>query len=141
MRRVGVAVKQLDGVFRPLHEGVVDLALRKHRAHGQRAVGQSLGGGHQVGRHIESLRGKRLADSAEAGDHLVEYQQNVMPVADLAQALQVADRRQYHAGGAGNRFDDDRGDGRGVMQGDQALELVGEMRAPLRQPRENALCS
>jgi hypothetical protein len=46
--------------------------------------------------------------------------------------LQVAFRRRQHAGRAGHRLDDDRGDGRRVVQGDDAFEIVGEMRAPVR---------
>ena len=33
MRRIGVAVEQLDHVLRPLHEGVVDALARDHAAH------------------------------------------------------------------------------------------------------------
>jgi hypothetical protein len=50
----------------------------------------------------------------------------------IAQLLQVALGRDQHAGGAGYRLDDDGGDGGGVMQGDEALELVGQMGAPGR---------
>ena len=77
--------------------------------------------------------GERLADAAETRDHFVEYQEDVVLVADLAQALQVADGRQDHPGRSGDGLDDDRGDGGGVVQRDQALQLVGEMGAPLRQ--------
>ncbi len=48
-------------------------------------------------------------------------------VADLAQALQVALRREQHAGRAGDRLDDHGGDGGGVVQRDDPLELVGEL--------------
>ena len=37
---------------------------------------------------------KGFADAAEARDHLVENQQDVVLVADLAQALQITDGRQ-----------------------------------------------
>ena len=46
--------------------------------------------------------------------------------------LQIALRRDQHAGRAGHRLDDDGGDGRGVVQRDDALQLVGELRAMLR---------
>ncbi len=46
--------------------------------------------------------------------------------------LQVALRRHQHAGRTRHRLDDDRGDGRGVVQGDDALQLVGEFHAMLR---------
>jgi hypothetical protein len=93
-------MKQFDRILRTLHECVVDLALRKHRAHGNRAVRQSLRSRDQVRRHVEGLRSKRFSDPAEACDHFVEYQQDLVLVADFPQTLQVPHRRQYHAGGA-----------------------------------------
>ena len=93
------------------------------------------------GRHAELLRGERRAGAAEAGDDLVEYQQDAVPVADLAQALQIALRRNQHAGRAGDRLDDDGGDGRGIVQRDEPLELIGEIaRRVSGSPRENAFC-
>ena len=130
--RIGVAVEQLDHVLRTGHEGVVDFLLHEHRAHRDDAVGDALGGGDDVGRDAEIVRGERRAETAEAGDDLVEDQQNAVLGADLAQLLQIALRRDQHAGRAGHRLDDDRGDGRGVMQRDDALQLVGEFRAMLR---------
>ena len=57
-----------------------------------------------------------------------------MLVANLAQALQIALGRQQHAGGAGHRLDHHRGDVRGIMQGHQTLELVGDFGAMFRLP-------
>ena len=71
----------------PVHEGVVDLALHEHRAHRDDAVGDALGGGHDVGRDAEIVGGERRAEAAEAGDDLVEDQQDAVLVADLAQLL------------------------------------------------------
>ena len=128
MGGIGVAVEELDEVFRPVHEGVVDALLGHHSAHGYGAVGQALGHAHQVGSDAEGLRRKGRAGAAEAGDDLVEDQQDAVPVADLAQALQVALRRHQHAGTAGHGLDDDGGDGAGVMQRDAALQVVGKLR-------------
>ena len=55
-----------------------------------------------------------------------------MLVADLAQALEIALRRRKNARGSGHGLDDHGGDGGGVVQRDDALQLVGEMRAPFR---------
>ena len=55
-----------------------------------------------------------------------------MLVADLAQALEIAFRRDQHAGGAGDRLDDDRGNGGGVVQRDDAFQILGQVDAMLR---------
>ncbi len=52
-----------------------------------------------------------------------------MLVAQRAQALQVTLRRNQHAGRAGDRLDDDGGDGFRAVQRDQTLDVVGELRA------------
>ena len=73
-----------------------------------------------------------MTEAAEAGDHLVEDQQDAVPVADRAQPLQITLWRRQHAGRSGHRLDDNRGDGRRAVQCDDALELVGKVRAPFR---------
>ena len=51
--------------------------------------------------------------------------------ADLAQALQIALRRDDDAGRSLHRFDDHGGDGARIVQRDDALEVFGEMQAPI----------
>ena len=97
MRRIGVAVEQLDRALRAGHQRVVDLAAGEHRAAGNGAVGDALGGRHQVGRDAEIIGRERRAEAAEAGDDLVEDQQDAVLVAEFAQALQIALRRRQHA--------------------------------------------
>ncbi|MEJ0007647.1 MAG: hypothetical protein WDM77_15100 [Steroidobacteraceae bacterium] len=53
--------------------------------------------------------------------------------ADIAQALQIAHGRQQHAGGAGDGLDDHGGNGRGILQGDDLFQFIGEFGAVLRQ--------
>ena len=53
---------------------------------------------------------ERRAESAEAGDDFVEDEQDAVAVADLANALEIALRRNEHAGRTGDGLDDDRGD-------------------------------
>ena len=103
-----------------------------HAAHRHRARGDALGEGDHVGHDAVALGREGVAEPAEAGDDLVEDQQDAVLVADRAQPLQVALGRGQHAGRARHRLDDHGGDGRGVVQRDDALELVGEMRAPVR---------
>ncbi len=50
--------------------------------------------------------------------------------ADFAQLLQVALRRYQYARGTGERLDDHGGDGRCIVQRDEALQFLGEMLAP-----------
>ena len=53
VRRIGVAVQELDEVLGSGHEGVVDVRLDEHRAHRYAAVRDALGHRHEVGRHAE----------------------------------------------------------------------------------------
>jgi len=75
--------------------------------------------------------GERRAEAAEAGDDLVEDEQDAVLVADRAQALEIALGRQQHAGRAGHRLDDHRRDGRRVMQRHESLQIVGQFGAML----------
>src|SRR5206468_1786735 len=75
---------------------------------------------------------KRRAEAAERGDDLIEDQQDVVLGADGGEALQVALRRNEHAGRAGDRLDDDGGDARWVVQDREPLQIVGKLRAVLR---------
>ena len=130
MPGVGIAVEEIDAVARSLHEGIVDPLLHDHPAHRHGAAGNALGEGDEIGRDAEILARKRLAQAAEAGNHLVEYQQDAVLVANLAQALQIALRRDQHAARTRHRLDDHRGDVGGIVQRDDALlQLVGELGA------------
>ena len=68
-----------------------------------------------------------LAQAAESGDHLVEDEEDAVPRADLAQALEIAFRRHQHAGRARHRLDDHRRDGRRVVQRAEPLQLVRKL--------------
>ena len=132
MAGIGVAVEQLDHVLGPVHEGIVEALAHQHAAHGHGAGIHALGEGDHVRDDAVALGGEGGAEAAEAGDDLVEDEQDAVLVADLAQALEIALRRRQNAGGAGHGLDDHGGDGGGVVERDDALQLVGEMRAPFR---------
>ncbi len=87
MRRISIAVEQLDDVFGPAHEGVVDALAHQHAAHRHRARRDALGKRDHVGDDAIALGGEGIAEAAEAGDHLVEDQQDAVLVADRAQPL------------------------------------------------------
>ena len=63
-------------------------------------------------------------EPAEAGDHLVEAEQDAVPVAELAHALEVAGRRHERAARVLDRLDDHHGDRLGPGLLDRRLELV-----------------
>src|SRR6266540_3320644 len=81
---------------------------------------------------MSGLTPYRSAETAVTGDDLVEDEQDAVLVADGAQPRQIALGRGQHAGRSRHRLDDHGGDGRGVVQRDDALELVGQMPAPVR---------
>ncbi len=72
-----------------------------------------------------------LPSAAEAGDDFIEDQQDAVLVADFAQALQVADRWDQAAGGAGDRLDKASGDRVGAVSVDEALKVIGEVDAAM----------
>ena len=75
-----------------LPEGLHHPLARDQRADGGVGRGQALGAGDQVGRDAEALGGEPVPDAPEAGDHLVEAEQDAVRVAELAHALEVARR-------------------------------------------------
>ena len=122
-------MEQLDLAGRAGHQRIVNPAARKHRAHRNDTVGDPLGGGDEIWRDAEIIGGKGRAETAEPGDHLIEDQQDAVLVAQRAQALQIALRRDQHAGRTGDRLDDDGGNGFSAVQRDQTLDVIGEFRA------------
>ena len=101
---VGVSVIELHccatSLVRGLLDALEDVFLGDDGTAGHGGVSQALGAGDHVGGDIELIGGEGAAESAEAGDDLVEDQQDIVLVADLAQALQVAHRGGEHAGTA-----------------------------------------
>ena len=134
MAGIGIAVGQLDRALRPRHERIEQLVADRHRPHRHRAVGEPLGQRDHVRQQVEVRRRKRRPQPAEAGDHLVEDQQDAVRGGDLPQPLQIAERRHQHAGGAGHRLHDHRGDRLRAVQGDQVQQEVGALGAVRRLP-------
>ena len=140
VRRVGVAVRELELVVGSAgrHEGLVQILAHHHAAERLHAVADLLGEIEQVGLHAEGLGAGPGAAAAEAGDHLVEDQQDVVLGADLAQALQIAHGRHHHAARAGEGLDDDGGDVAGVVQADQVEQFVGQRVVARRHAADEA---
>ncbi len=96
-----------------------------HRADRRVAGGHALGAGDDVGHVAEVVAGEHAADPAERADHLVGDEQHVVPVADLAQPLEVAGRRREAAAGVLHRLDEHRGHGVRALEQDRLLHPVG----------------
>ena len=132
MAGIRIAVEQLDHRLGAGHERVVDARLHKDRPHRHGAVGDAFGGGDHVRRDAEVVGAERRAQPAECGNDLIEDEQDIVLGADGGQALQVTARRNEDAGRARDGLDDDGGDGRGIVQGDQPFQIVGQLGAVLR---------
>ena len=75
------------------------------------ARGQSLGAGDDVRSHREDhVGGEHLPEAAEAGDHFVGDDQDVVGPADLRYALEVARGRNQHPAHAHDRLGIEAGD-------------------------------
>jgi len=102
MAGIGEAVGKLGYMIGALHEGIMDLSAHQHATKGRGAVGHALGEADHVGHDLVALGGKRVAEPAEAGDDLIEDQQDAVGAGDLAQALKIALGAGEHAGRAGH---------------------------------------
>src|SRR3982750_3390464 len=122
MARIGVAVEELDPLFGRVHHRVVDPAPHEHGAHRHRGIRDPLRDRHHVRLDVEVLRREWRADPAEAGDDLVEDEENVVLRADRANALEIALWWNEHACGAGDWLDDYRRDRRRAMSLYQLLQ-------------------
>ncbi len=88
---IGVAVEELDGVFRRRRgHGLVDLVAHGNSTHRLSAIGDRLGHGHDVRLDAEGRGPEGCAQAAETGDDLIEHQEQAVLVADFAQALKIA---------------------------------------------------
>ncbi len=126
---IGVAVLEEAGA---LGERLEDLGAHEHGADRREAAAQALGDRHQVRRDALLLAGVQGARAAHAAHHLVEDQQDAVPVADLADALEVAvDRRDGARRGAADRLGDEGDHCLGPQLLDLGLELPGEALAVL----------
>ena len=111
MAGIGIAVKEVDHMIGSRLERVVDMLAHHAAAHRHRARCDALREGENVRRHAEAFRRRRVAEPSEAGDHLVENEQDAMLVAKLAQALEIAFGRRQYTGRTCHRLDDHGGDG------------------------------
>src|SRR5690606_4164827 len=102
--------------------GVVDIAPDGHGSCGHGGIADALGQGDQVGRDTKAFAGRAGTQSTKAGDDFVENQQDAVLFGNGTQFFQIAFGWNQDAGGAGHGFDDDGGDRRGIVQGDDAFQ-------------------
>src|SRR5690606_8034898 len=108
---------KLNGVFRQilLHESIVNFAGSDNGPHWDGTVGHLLGDIHDIGRDAEILRAGGFTQATKVGDDSVKNQQNIVLVANLSQALQVALRWNNDARRAGYGLNNDRSDVRRIV--------------------------
>ncbi len=123
MRRVGeAAVEHL------VLEGLGDLVAHRHRAEWQVRAREALGHRHQVRHDVPVVDGEPPPGAPEAGHDLVADHQDVVPRADLADALDVAVRRDQDAVRPDDRLEEDRRDRVGALVADHVLEALQALR-------------
>ena len=121
MPGIGEAVGELAAPVEHLDHPVA----HHHATHGHVAGGQTLGDWHQIRLQVVVLAAEPFAGAAEAADHLVGDEQNVMPGEDLANARPVAVWRHDDAAGALNRLGDERRDLVVAQRADLFFQLIG----------------
>src|SRR4051794_23714005 len=104
-----------------------------HRRVGRR---QALGRRDDVGLIVEALGPEPLAEPAERADDLVGDEQDVVLVADLADALEVALGRREAAAGVLGRLEEHGRDGVGALEADALVDRLrqGLGAEPGREP-------
>ena len=93
-------VPVVEGAAGSAEEALEDARRRERRRHRQQPAGEALRGAEQVRRHAGVLRGPHRAAAPVAGEDLVEDQEDVVAVAQLAGGAQERRIVRAHAGGA-----------------------------------------
>ena len=75
----------------------VDVVAAHHRPDRLVTGAQPLGDGQDIGPHAIRFAGEHMAGPAHAAHHLVKDQQHAVPVADLADAGEIAIKRRHRA--------------------------------------------
>ena len=109
-------------------ERVDDLGPGDHRAHRHVAGGERFRHRHDVRFDPVVLAGEPGPGATESGDHLVDDQQDVVAVADLADAPEIRFRRSLHAVRLHDRLGDERRHVVGAFMLDLPLQKVGTER-------------
>src|SRR5689334_15863229 len=93
---------------------------------GERQVGRSdtLRKSQDIRAYAGVLEAEHLTGSAEAGNYLIQDQQDTIAIADFTHAFQVAFRSMKYAPASDRRFKNDGSNCVGAFHADHAFELV-----------------
>src|SRR6185312_3178725 len=107
----------------------------------QVGAGDSLGDGNDVGGDVVVLVGKHLAGAAEAVDHLIDVQKDVVLPAQLLDLGQILVWWHGDAHAAHDRFDDHLGDRFRSFAQDRGLDVLhtGEAATRIGQTERAAI--
>src|SRR5262249_11967451 len=92
---------------------------------GQRAIGEAFAAADDVGCNAEGLGSEHRSGFPEAGDDFVVDEGDAMAVANAADDAEVLRRRGDDASGIADGFEQDAGDGVGVLVDDYVLDGAG----------------
>ena len=128
MSRVGVAMIKLQQVLSSasVHERLVNRRRSHHSTHGNRAISQLLGEGHDIRQYPKHFRCGHRPAATQASNHLVEDQQDLVFIANGAQTLQVTQWWRHDTPGADHRFDDNRCNLVSPEAGDKGTQFFGQ---------------
>ena len=140
MAGIGIAVEELDGALRVRMKAAWIFSSTNTAPIGMLPLVNPLAQVSRSGTTPPALRGEGFADAAR-NSVITSSKISRMPcLRVIAQPLKVALGRQHHAGRAGHRLDDHRGDILGAVQGHQAFQLLGLFRAMLGQADGEKRC-
>src|SRR5438105_4681299 len=123
-------MEELDrAIRRGIDDRIVYFLGHRDCPHRLRAVGERLGHRDDIRRYAECLRGKIVTGAAESGDHFIEYENNSVRIADLADPFEIALRRDETAGRAGDGLDEACGDVFSAVEIDEARKIFGKLDA------------
>ena len=107
-----------------VQEGLDEPVAGNHGSERGVAARDALGHGDDVGLVPVADRAEVLAEPAEGADHLVRHEEHAVPVADLADALEVARGWREAAPGVLHRLEEDGRHRLGPLHQDRPLDLV-----------------
>ena len=124
----------MAGICRRMHELLVRRRFLHHLVHGpgnhhapqrQIGAGDALGEGDKIGLHAPMAKGKPASGAAEPGNDLVGDQQDVVAIADFAQARKIRGGRHDNPAGPHHRLGDDGRHGIRAFLENGLLEGIG----------------